>query len=478
MLKTRHIIEETLFKSAITLDNPFMATDKVIAWLELRNEQVNVTIERTMLSAMKDWRMDQEQGRIRHKTGKFFSIDGIQVETNIAPAFTWMQPIINQPEIGFLGLIACKVKGIYYFLVQAKIEPGNLNSVQLSPTLQATKSNYTQTHKGKKPLYLEYFYKAGERYPIILDQLQSEQGARFLQKRNRNIIIEVDEKITVHNDFCWLTLGQIKLLMTFDNMVNMDLRTVISGIPFSLLTHETVQGVLPKYLDVNSKRADCFIHSALDSERALNSIDSLLIWLTGLKATYDLEITTKSLFELDQWIVEDERIYHQDKLYFEVIFANVTISNREVACWQQPLIAPAQNGICAFLVKKINGIYHFLVQAKLECGNFDILELAPTVQCLTGRYDNETSLHTVPFLEYVLEASTEQVIFDSMQSEEGGRFYHEQNRNILIETGDDFSDELPHNYQWITLNQLSLFIKFNNYLNIQARSLIAAITFI
>ena len=36
------------------------------------------------------------------------------------------------------------------------------------------------------------------------------------------------------------------------------------------------------------------------------------------------------------------------------------------------------------LLKKINGILHFLVQAKLECGNLDVFELAPTVQCLTG----------------------------------------------------------------------------------------------
>ena len=38
-----------------------------------------------------------------------------------------------------------------------------------------------------------------------------------------------------------------------------------------------------------------------------------------------------------------------------------------------------------FLVKKINGIYHFLVQAKLECGNFDIVELAPTCLLYTSR---------------------------------------------------------------------------------------------
>ena len=77
-------------------------------------------------------------------------------------------------------------------MMQAKIEPGNLNIVQLSPTLQATRSNYTRVHGGKSPNYLEYFNGERDVY-VLVDQLQSEQGARFLQKRNRNIIVEVDE---------------------------------------------------------------------------------------------------------------------------------------------------------------------------------------------------------------------------------------------------------------------------------------------
>ena len=116
--------------------------------------------------------------------------------------------------------------------MQAKIEPGNVNCVQISPTLQATKSNYSQIHKGKQPLYLDYFVNASPDQ-IILDQLQSEQGARFLRKRNRNIIIKVEEDVEEHDDFRWMTLGQIKELMRYDNMVNMDTRTVLSGLKIS-----------------------------------------------------------------------------------------------------------------------------------------------------------------------------------------------------------------------------------------------------
>ena len=219
-------------KSAITIENPFINTEDVIAWLHRRNKEVEVKIELVPFESMTDWYMDEEQGSIRHCSGKFFSIDGIRIETNWGVKSFWEQPIINQPEIGYLGLIAKKINNVLYFLVQAKVEPGNINCVQISPTLQATKSNYTKVHKGKEPLYLKYFTQIGVLSRVMIDQLQSEQGARFLHKRNRNIIVEVKEDIPVYDDFCWLTLGQIKRLMQQDNIVNMDLRTVVSGIPY------------------------------------------------------------------------------------------------------------------------------------------------------------------------------------------------------------------------------------------------------
>jgi oxidase EvaA len=64
-----------------------------------------------------------------------------------------------------------------------------------------------------------------------------------------------------------------------------------------------------------------------------------------------------------------------------------------------------------------------------------------------------------------------------LQSEEGGRFYREQNRNMLLKVGYDFPVDAPDNYRWMTLNQLFSFLKFNNFLNIQARSLLSVLSF-
>jgi len=192
---------------------------------------------------------------------------------------------------------------------------------------------------------------------------------------------------------------------------------------------------------------------------------------------YYLDINKIQISVMKDWIIDRDEIYHKDRKYFKVIAAEVEIGNREVVKWWQPMIEPAQEGLCAFVCKEINGILHFAVQAKLECGNHDIIEFAPTVQCLTDNY-RVTEEQSLPFLDYVLKAGKEQILFDTYQSEEGGRFYREQNRNVIVLAGEDVPVDLPEHFIWITLHQLNTFLKFNNYLNIQARSLISTICFI
>lgn len=455
--------------SALTEINPFNTTSQVIDWLRGQNMRIKVDVTQVKFSELQGWHFD-EHSNLRHDTGKFFSIEGIDVVTNWGNVHHWRQPIINQPEIGYLGIITKKIDGILYFLLQAKVEPGNINNVQLSPTIQATKSNYTQAHGGNKPLYLEYFQGATKEQ-IRLDQLQSEQGARFLRKRNRNIIIQIqDDDLPLYDNFIWLTLGQIKKLAKIDNLVNMDTRTVISGIPFftNIEDHVVLTG--------SSSFESDMLQSCLSRRNSLYTKTQILSWMTSLKCQYDLAVKSIDIKDVDDWTVGDYKISHKDNKFFNVIAAKVAISNREVKTWYQPLVQPVQQGLVAFLVKKINGVYHFLVQAKVESGNFDVVEMAPTVQCLTGSYYD--SANTLPFLKNVLEAAPEQIRIDTLQSEEGGRFWQEQNRNVIIEVSDDFSEDVPSNYIWMTLNQLITFLEFNNYLNIQARSLISLINFI
>ena len=457
-----------MIHSLLTTDNPFNSTGELREWIEQRNREVHVDVNLIPFNEMEGWHVD-EDGSLRHNSGKFFSIEGIHIETDYGKTPSWDQPIINQPEVGYLGILTKEINGVLYFLMQAKIEPGNVNCVQISPTLQATKSNYSRVHKGKKPAYLDYFVNVKPEN-VLLDQLQSEQGARFLRKRNRNIIIKVDEEVEVLPDFRWMTLGQIKNFMSVDNMVNMDTRTVLSGIDFT-------DYISPMTVSLTMSEFGRGLIKSAQTTSGVTTMRQLLSWLTGLKAKYDLIVKTKPIDKLQGWHRSETEIANDKGKFFRIIGVKVSISSREVTSWCQPLVQPMQQGLCAFIIKKKGGVWHFLVQAKMECGNYDVLELAPTVQSLTDNFRAYSGEGRATFTDYVLETPKERVIYDVLQSEEGGRFYREQNRNMIVVADDNFPSELPERYRWMTLGQIYRFLKFNNYINIQARSLLSALNY-
>ena len=474
-----------LLVSSLTEYNSLYTTEEIHSWLAAMNKMEFFAVEEVPLSDLRQWCFDQWTGDLCHESGGFFSIKGIQIQTNVGPVKEWTQPIIDQPEIGVLGIIAKKINGILYFLMQAKAEPGNINAFQLSPTVQATRSNYLRFHGGKSIRYLEYFFDI-KKSKVLIDQLQSEQGARFYRKRNRNIVIQLHDDVHIdeHPNFRWLTLGQIKHLIHFDNTVNMDARSILSCISF---TPQTVNDLLPVHEDdllnciksskIVSEKIGLFnvkmIVSAHENSPSCNTFDSLLHKITRGKFNCELSAKIIPLNEVKDWQRTPYEISHVEGKFFSVIGVRVSASNREVASWDQPIIQQRDSGLTGFIIREFEGISHFLVQLKMESGNMDLLEFAPSVQCITGSYSSDNQ---PPFVQELLDPSSDvQIIYDTMQSEEGGRFYREENRNMIVENNNLLSGKERTHYLWMNMNQLKLFLKFNNLLNVESRSLLSLI---
>ena len=454
-----------LFTESALACNGAHESEDALIWFRKRQAAHQFRIRRIALREMKRWGFDEVTGSLRHDTGRFFSIRGIDIKTNWGPTNKWQQPIIDQPEIGYLGFLVKMINGVLHFLVQAKMEPGNINYIQLAPTLQATKSNFTRAHKGTSPPYLEYFQNHSE-HTILLDVLQSEQGARFLRKRNRNIILQVTEDVPILEDYCWMSLAQIQRAMNVDNLVNMDARTVLSCITYSsevLSEHAAnLSPALLKSLDPNTK--------------AQYTNAQIISWFTDHKFRYSMKIDYISLFEIDEWVVTEMDIHHKSGNFFSVIGCEVEADNREVQGWNQPMVKPSNEGLIAFIIKEIDGVLHFLVQAKVEPGNFDVVEMAPTVHCITGTYKGLDEASWPPYVKYVSQVKEDQVLYDTYQSEEGGRFYREENRNMIIKVDDSFEELEGDQFAWMTLGQLKHFIQYNNFVNVEARCLLSCLS--
>lgn len=441
-------------------------------WLKERGEANEFKVERIDFDQLDKWYFEPDTANLKHESGKFFTIEGVSIKTDFGDNDQWAQAIINQPEVGILGIITKKINGVRHFLLQAKMEPGNVNTLQISPTLQATKSNYKLAHKGKTPLYLEYFLDT-TKATIVVDQLQSEQGGRFLRKRNRNMIVEVKEDIAVNEDFYWLTLGQIKILMNIDNLVNMDARSVISCIPFHC--DEAIEE-LGSLTSIQKGALDrLLINSLQPSKDDIYSLSDQISWITEQKIAYHLQIDSIPLNQVQDWIIKKDVIEHKHLVSFKVIAVKVTAGNREVSTWSQPLVADLNLGLIGFILKEINGKYYFLVQAKVEAGNIDVVDMAPTVSC--SNYANISASTKNIMLDKFINAKPENILYDKIHSEEGGRFYHLQNRYMLIIDNDIDLSQLADNFRLMTLSQIMVLSQFS-YFNIESRGLIACLSYL
>jgi len=432
----------------------------ILDWIKHRNENLKVKIEKTTLSKLSDWFLDSKTGVIHNHDDSFFSIHGFQEIDKFNNLIE--QPIIVQDEIGFLGIICKKIDGILYFLMQAKIEPGNINKIQISPTIQATKSNFEQKHHGKKPLYLDYFINANK-YITIVDQIESEQASRFYKKRNRNIVILVDSDIQVFDSFCWMTLGQIKELMSIDNLVNMDTRTVLSCLPI-------YNGAIDSYIKYKRLFKDEYLYNSMFNNDEGN-LCLAFQKLNNFKMFNNYSSNFCSLYNLSSWNVNESEIFSNESKNFEVIFCNLEIEGREVKKWSQPLLEAYGKALFVLFAKKVNGKYNFLIKIKHEIGSFDKCEFGPTIQKEYSEVFNNDDLISKVYLSHF--SKNKGFIKNVVLSEEGGRFYQEENINQILLIDDDEVTSLTNDFVWVDYKTLNLMIQFNNIVNIQLRNLIS-----
>lgn len=457
---------ETLFKiieSWAKTEGVAHTTNEILNWVEDLNQSTEVNIRRISLSESSSWYYDSSSGDIRNRNGSFFTIGGIQ--TLLSGEVIDEQPIIIQNEIGYLGFICKEIHGVLHFLIQAKIEPGNINKIQLSPTIQATRSNFTQKHGGKRPDYLDYFINTA-RYEIIIDQIQSEQSSRFYKKRNRNIIIRVEEDIQLTTNHRWLTLGQIKKLMKYDNLVNMDTRTVISCIPFSFGEFDETKNDC-----IHDLFNDKYLYKSIFTVGRENILPKMYHYINNQKMFNNSETKLVSLASLSSWEMTNTDFLCRTPHDFKVIFCDISIEGREVKNWSQPLFESM--GIATFgLICTIKeGVKKFLVKAKSEIGSFDFLEIGPSVQLESS--PRETNDNFVTRLFWDRYSKQQRILHNVLLSEEGGRFFHEQNLNVILEVEEEILHDLPEGYFLLDYKTLNYLVQINNCLNIQLRNLLS-----
>ena len=219
----------------------FHNIDYIKQWYKKQVDSSSMTVKEIPLNKCDGWVVNSD--KISHKSGEFFSIRGLEVKSKTREATNgWCQPIIEQvakenplegglpTDGGILGIIRKRFNGVPHYLIEAKFEPGNVNLVQFSPTLQATLSNMSAAHEGYIPHYLDYFVNT-KNHKVHFSNWLCEDGGRLYNKRNLNMLIETDESIELANDnFIWMSLYQLKYFIKNETWVNSHIRGIFSFI--------------------------------------------------------------------------------------------------------------------------------------------------------------------------------------------------------------------------------------------------------
>ncbi len=420
-----------------------LSTSRFHTWMAAHRAEQTQDVQRIPFSDLFGWDFVPGSGDLAHESGRFFRIEGVRVEDDGGPVRTWTQPIIRQPEIGILGIAVHEVGGTTRCLMQAKAEPGNVNGVQLAPTVQATHSNYTRVHGGSPVPYLDLFQDPPEDR-VVADSLQSEPGTWFDRKRNRHMIVRVGPEVEALPGFCWLTVEQLQELIAVDHLLNMTTRTVMSCLP-----HEW--GTAPP-----------------------EDVDRVHRWLVRRRCERDLRTRYVPLSEMEGWRRSADAISHDTGAYFSVVAVSVRSASREVPGWSQPLIQGHGLGVAALFTRRIDGVPHALMHARAEPGFLTGAELGPTVQCEPGAQELLPPEHRSPFLHAVLNASSDRVRFDTELSEEGGRFLNTHTRYVIVDADGDVREWERPGYRWVSVREIAALMREGFRVNMQARTLVAA----
>lgn len=440
-----------------------LSTEEVLHWLQTYREKIDCTVEKIRFADSREWFFNANQSSLKHKSGKFYRITGYRGD--FRGYSTVFQPLIDQRETGTQGFMIRRVGEEIQLLVQARTEPGNVGIVQIGPTIQATYSNYTAVHKGKSQPFLDRFHHP-ERYgaTIVLDTVQPELGTKFLDKTNRNIVVESPDMADFTDPmFRWVSLHTLFELMQHDHLVNNDARLVVG-----MLAIELGEEILPDY---SGPEAKLLLKSTQAVTNAMfDHASEAAAWVERQRVETPVEISEIPLASLPAWQITDDEIRHRDGKYFSIVHVKVHAADREVTDWDQPLITASHVGRIVLVCREIDGVLNFALAAEPQVGNTS----GPLLQPTWG-FDNEDDgeADAPPEIARLLDRrrAIRQYTFEG--SEEGGRFYQYRNRYEIRWLPPTADVGLPRNYCWLTLGQIRELIHATDYVSDELRSVLS-----
>lgn len=197
----------------------------------------------------------------------------------------------------------------------------------------------------------------------------------------------------------------------------------------------------------------------------------LVDWYYSLVEKSTMKVEKIPLHECKQWSIDDASgsICHSSGEFFRVEGYRIsgTTSREVVSGWDQPFLTQEGNdgGILGLLRKRFDGVPHYLIEGKEEPGNYNIVQISPTVQATFSNLKRAHKGNQTHYSDLFLNPNKHpvKVLFDQWTSEDGGRLFNKRNRSMLIEYDEKVNLPLASNrFRWVSLHQLKTLVSEEN----------------
>ena len=129
-----------------------------------------------------------------------------------------------------------------------------------------------------------------------------------------------------------------------------------------------------------------FYENTIEKMKNWTKIDfkKTIKWYEKIRKSNKAKISTIHLEKMKKWTYNKKKgiLYHNSGEFFHIEGKRITNSKREVNSWDQPFIKQVgyNGGIIGLVRSDIKGIPHYLVDAKFEPGNYNQIQISPSLQ--------------------------------------------------------------------------------------------------
>ncbi len=199
-----------------------------------------------------------------------------------------------------------------------------------------------------------------------------------------------------------------------------------------------------------------------------NSYNDFILWYKDSLKHCSMKSELISFKDCKDWTFSQDKkkFYHSSGEFYEISCYRVYgTKTREVDTgWDQPFLRQVgdDGGILGVIRKKIDGLPHYLLEAKQEAGNYNIVQISTTVQATFSNIKRAHKGRSVRFSEFFTEPekNNAKIIFSQWMSEDGGRFFNKRNKVMLVEINKDHDISFDHKqYKWVCLHDIKKAIK-------------------